>query len=109
MKANTRRTVSLRAQTYVRLRKHAWRMGMSSAGIVEQAITAWLDSNGEPTVDRMDALAELGVLPARNHCEPPWPFAWLCENPGCEIWNDGGVGGCEACGDPRPAEIGGAA
>ena len=58
----TRRTISLKAQTYVRLRNFARREDKSVSGVLEEIIATWLEWR-EPKVDRRAALVELGKLP----------------------------------------------
>lgn len=71
-KRNTRRTVSMSARTFVRLRKACIDMEVSMAGKTEELIAAWLDSIGEPDVDQQVAKATLhGEEIRRASARPP--------------------------------------
>ena len=68
-KRQTRRTVSLRAEVYERLRDHCGLHGHAMCALAEEAIMALLDRHGAPKVDRKTALAQLEDRKARQQRE----------------------------------------
>lgn len=58
-KRQTRRCISIKGQTYCRLRNYAERSDTPIAGLIEQWVAERLEQLGEPEVDRRIALAEL--------------------------------------------------
>lgn len=70
-KIQTRRTVSFRAEVYVRIVRAAEVHGLAAAALVESAVTSYLDMLGVEKVSRDEALVSLGVK--RQTCEAEVP------------------------------------
>ncbi len=64
-KLQTRRTISLSAPTYVRLRRYAKARGRSMCAIVDLLVNGYLTKAGAPKVARGDALEDLPAVHRR--------------------------------------------